>query len=100
MVLMSVLEVSSALFSVLALLVSIAAYRFPWRRRITDHADRLAILEDSMEVIRGLAKRTGARQVKRDQRAAELESEPDWKTDPDGWRTWKQRQIDKARRQH
>lgn len=67
-------------------------------------ADELTELQDSVNALRMLVKRVNAREAKRDTRGkiaadapGELE-EPDWRTDPEGWKTWKQKQLDAARR--
>lgn len=62
-----------------------------WRKRLTELADQIAVLEDSVEVMRGLAARRGARQVKRDQRGTD--GHPDPKTQPDEWLKWKQSEL-------
>jgi len=65
-------------------------------RKAQQALDELALVQDSLDVLRTAMKRTEGRLVKaaaRAKGATDPEGEPDAKADPEGWKQWQNRRI-------
>jgi hypothetical protein len=53
-------------------------------------------LQDSVSTLRHLAKRAVGRQSMREKRDVDATACPDWRTDPEGWRSWQSQKLNRG----